>query len=99
MYRLGKDGTVYNRFRLQIANRGHEQAVAQFAMEGLPGAKFADFENAIVVDAGQTVNREVEIAELPQSGLAAGVNHFRLVSKVGNDREIFEETFITPSNE
>ena len=26
MYRLGSDGTVYNRFRLQAANRGHQQA-------------------------------------------------------------------------
>jgi cytochrome c oxidase accessory protein FixG len=96
MYRVGKDGTVYNRFRVQVANRGREQAIAQFSIEGLPGASFAGFENAVVVNAGQTMNREFEIAAPPAAGLAPGVNHFRLVSRVGNEKDSAEETFIMP---
>jgi len=96
MYRVGKDGTIYNRFRVQVANRGREQAIAQFSIEGLPGASFSGFENAVVVNAGQTLEQEFEIAAPPSAGLAPGVNHFRLVSRVGNEKDSAEETFITP---
>ena len=96
MYRVGKDGTVYNRFRVQVANRGHAQAIAQFSIEGLPGTRFADFENAVVVNAGETMEREFEIAAPASAGLPPGVNHFRLVSHVGNEKDSEAETFITP---
>jgi len=99
MYRLGADGTVYNRFRLQVANRGHAQAIAQFSIEGLPGTKFVGFENAIIVDGGQSAEREVEIAAPPPSPLLPGVNHFLLVSHVGNETDKVEETFIMPSGD
>ncbi len=99
MYRVGKDGTIYNRFRIQVANRGHEQAIAQFSIESLPGTSFVDFENAVVVNAGDTVERAVEIAAPPSAPLAAGVNHFRIVSRVGNETDSVEETFITPSKD
>ena len=99
MYRVGKDGTVYNRFRLQIANRGYEQAIAQLSIDGLPGTSFAGFENAVVVAAGQTVQEEFEIQAPPSANVPPGVNHFRIVSRVGNDRDIFEETFITPAKD
>jgi cytochrome c oxidase accessory protein FixG len=96
MYRLGKDGTVYNRFRLQVANRGRTQAIAQLTIDGLSGASFSNFENAVVVSAGQTVQTEFEIQASAATQLVPGVNHFRLVSRVGNETEVFEETFITP---
>jgi len=96
MYRLGKDGTVYNRFRLQVANRGHGQAIAQFSIEGLPDASFANFENAVVVSAGETVQTEFEVQASSKAALAPGVNHFRLISRVGDETEVFDETFITP---
>jgi len=99
MYRLGKDGTVYNRFQLQLANRGHEQAIAQLSIDGLPGTMFASFENAVVVAGGQTVQEDFEIEEPPSTALPPGVNHFRLISKVGNEKDVFEETFITPSKD
>ncbi len=99
MYRLGKDGTVYNRFRLQVANRGRKQAIAQLSIEGLPGTTFSNFENAVVVAAGQTIQTEFEIQAPPSQPLPTGVNHFRLVSKVGNEQDVFEQTFITPSKE
>jgi len=99
MYRLGLDGTVYNRFRVQVANRGHQQAIAQFAIEGLPGTRFVGFENAIVVNAGETMQQEFEIAAPISAHVPGGVNHFRLVSTVGNEKDMFEETFITPSSD
>jgi len=99
MYTVGKDGTVYNRFRVEVANRGHEEAIAQFSIEGLPGTKFVGFENAIVVSAGQTIEREFEIAAPPSAPLAPGVNHFVITSRVGNEKDSVEETFITPSKD
>jgi len=99
MYRVGADGTVYNRFRVQVANRGREQAIAQFTIEDLPGAKFSGFENAVVVAAGQSMQQEFEIAEPTASPLKPGVNHFRLIGAVGDKKDVFEETFITPVND
>jgi cytochrome c oxidase accessory protein FixG len=99
MYRLDKDGTVYNRFRLQVANRGHQQAIAQLSIEGLPGTSFAHFENAVVVAAGQTIQGEFEIEAPSSASLPPGVNHFRLISTVDNERDVFEETFITPTQD
>jgi len=96
MYRLGADGTVYNRFRLQMANRGHEQATVVLSIDELPGAAFSNFENAVVASAGQSLQREFEIAAAPGMTLKAGVNHFRLTSRIGNDVDSFDETFITP---
>lgn len=96
MYRLGADGTVYNRFRLQVANRGQRQAIAQLSIEGLPSTRFHDFENAVVVDAGQSIQTEFEIEAPTSAALVPGVNHFRINSDVGNEKETFEETFITP---
>jgi cytochrome c oxidase accessory protein FixG len=98
MYRIGPDGGVYNRFRVQVANRGHEQAIAQFSIEDLPGTQFVGFENAVVVAAGQTMQQEFEIQAPASTHLPAGVNHFRLVSRVGNEKDVFDETFITPSD-
>lgn len=99
MYRVGLDGTVYNRFRVQVANRGHEQAIAQFSIDGLPGTKLSGFENAVVVAAGQTIQQEFEIAAPDAAPLASGVNHFRLICTVGDKKDVFEETFITPTKD
>jgi len=99
MYRLGKDGTVYNKFRLQVANRGHIQAIAQLSIDGLPGANFSNFQNAVIVMSGQTVQEEFEIEAPAAANLSPGVNHFRLISQVGADKDVFEETFITPSTD
>ncbi|MGB9234846.1 MAG: 4Fe-4S dicluster domain-containing protein [Terriglobales bacterium] len=96
LYRMDKDGTVYNTFHLKAANRGHQQQTVVLGIEGLAGIHFSSFENAVVVSPGQTLERDFEIAALPGTGLIAGVNHFRLSSRVGNEREAFDETFITP---
>lgn len=96
LYRQAADGTVYNRFRVKAANRTRQQQTVILSIEGLPGTSFASFENALVVDAGQTMEREFEIAAPPTSPLEPGVNHFRLVSRVGHEREATEQTFIMP---
>jgi cytochrome c oxidase accessory protein FixG len=96
LYRQDQDGTVYNRFRLKAANRSHQQQAIVLAIEGLPGTRFSGFENAVVIDSGQALEREFEIAARPSAALSPGVNHFRLVSRVGNERESIEQTFITP---
>jgi cytochrome c oxidase accessory protein FixG len=96
LYRVDKDGTVYNTFRLKAANRSHQQQTVVLGIEGLTGIHFSSFENAVVVSPGQTLERDFEIAAAPGSGLIAGVNHFSLSSRVGNERESFDETFITP---
>ncbi|HZQ71235.1 MAG TPA: 4Fe-4S dicluster domain-containing protein [Terriglobales bacterium] len=96
MYQLGNDGTVYNRFRLQIANRGKQQATVVLGIENLPGARFAGFENAVVVNAGQSLQSHFDISVAAVSALKPGVNYFRLNCRVGNDQEFFDQTFITP---
>jgi cytochrome c oxidase accessory protein FixG len=98
MYRLGSDGTVYNRFRLQAANRGHQQATLILTIDGLPGARLVSIENAVVLNPGQNLQREFEIGVPASAGILPGVNHFRLLSKAGAEHDEFDETFITPSN-
>jgi cytochrome c oxidase accessory protein FixG len=99
MYRIDNDGTVYNRFRLQVANRGRVQAIAQLSIEKLPGASFLNFTNAVLVMPGQTVQQEFEVQAPAAAKLPSGVNHFYLVSAVGNEKDVFDETFITPSTD
>ena len=96
LYRREKDGTVYNSFHLKAANRSRQQQTVVLGIENLAGTHFASFENAVVVEPGQTLDRDFEIAAPPGTGLAPGVNHFRMASRVGNEKESFDETFITP---
>jgi hypothetical protein len=96
LYRQEQDGTVYNRFRIKAANRSPQQQTVVLSIEGLPGTKFNSFENALVVDGGQTLEREFEVAAPRSAPLEPGVNHFRLVSRVGNERQVEETTFIMP---
>ena len=96
MYQVASDGTIANKFRLQIANRGHEQATVILSIEDLRGATLADTENAIVVNPGGTVQKEFEVVVPASAGTPAGVNHFQLVARVGQDKDSFPQTFITP---
>ena len=96
LYRQDQSGAVYNRFQLKVANRSHQQQTVMLAIDGLPGANFASFDNTVVIDGGLSLEREFEIVAPPTASLAPGVNHFRLVSKVGSERDSVEETFIMP---
>jgi hypothetical protein len=96
LYRQDQSGTVYNRFRVKVANRSNKQQTVVLWIDGLPGTNYASFENALVVDGGQTMEREFEIAAPASASLAPGVNHFRLVSRVGDEKDSVEQTFITP---
>jgi len=96
LYRKDAEGTIYNTFRLKIANRSRQQQTVVLDIENLPGTHFASFENAIVVDGNQTAEREFEIAAPASAHLQPGVNHFLLISRVGNEKDEAEETFITP---
>jgi len=96
MYQVAKDGTIANKFRLQVANRGHEQATVILGIEDLAGASLADTQNAVVVNPGSTLQREFEVVVSATTGLPPGVNHFRFVTRVGEDKESYPQTFITP---
>ena len=99
LYRVGKDGTVYNRFRLSASNRSRAQATLILSIVDLPGAHFEQIENAVVVNPGETLQKDFEIAVPPSAHAEPGVNHFRLVSQVGADRDSSSETFIMPFEE
>ena len=96
MYQVAANGAITNKFRMQIANRGHEQATVLVSIEDLRGARLAQTENAIVVNPGGTLQREFEVEVPPDAELPPGVNHFQLVTKVGGDKQTFPQTFITP---
>ena len=96
MFQVAQDGSIRNRFRLQIANRGHEQATVVLSIEGLNGSSLANTQNAIVVSAGSTLQREFEVS-VPPNVLPEGVNHFEFVTKVGDDKTQYPQTFITPA--
>ena len=96
LYRVDKDGTVFNTFHLRAANRSRQQQTLVLSIESLPGAHFVAFENAALINPGQTMERDIEIAAPAGAALVPGVNHFRLISRVGNEQDSFDETFITP---
>ena len=96
LYRRDGSGIVYNQFRLKIANRSSKQQTVVLAIDGLPGTNFVSFEKAVVINVGQTVEREFEIAAPSSAGLGPGINHFRLISRVDNEQDSFDETFIMP---
>lgn len=97
MFRVGSEGLVYNKFRLTIANRGRGDAELVLSIEDLPGSRAVLESTTMPIGAGQTVQREFEIAAAP-SGLSPGVNHFRIVGRVTPDEteDQFDMTFITP---
>ncbi len=95
MYQVQKDGSIANKFRLQIANRGSQQATVVLSIEDLPGATLAQTENAIVVNPGSTLQRQFEVVA-PAGSLPQGVNHFQFGTKVGEDKNQDPQTFITP---
>ena len=97
LYRVDDAGTVYNKFRLKIANRSPKRAELTLAAEGLPGAKLVIERNPMALDSGATVELRFEIAAARFQG-ARDVNHFRIVARAAplNEQETFDETFLMP---
>jgi cytochrome c oxidase accessory protein FixG len=96
LYRLAKDGTVYNSFRLSASNRSPARATLLLSIDDLPGARLEQMPATLVLNPGDTLQRTFEIAAPPSAHLSPGVNHFRFTSQVGPDHDSFPETFIMP---
>ncbi|MBI4892442.1 MAG: 4Fe-4S binding protein [Acidobacteria bacterium] len=95
LYRLGDDGTIYNKFRLKLVNRGSTATQAAFAVQGIPGARLTLETNPIPLAAGETRELEFEIAAAPFPG-ASDVNHMQVTMQAGTEHEQFDQTFLMP---
>ncbi|MGJ5816295.1 4Fe-4S dicluster domain-containing protein [Paludibaculum fermentans] len=96
MFRLGSDGTVYNTFRVKLSNRGSSDASVAFWLEGLPSGALTLQPSPVPLKAGETIDRQFEVAVRPFAG-ANEVNRFRILASTGEkDPEVFEETFLMP---
>jgi polyferredoxin len=97
LYRLGDDGTVYNRFRVKLANRTPLPSSVRLSLDGLPGGRVLLDPNPVALAAGQSVEREFEIAARPWPG-AQDVNQFRIAAAAAAESraDSFDETFLLP---
>lgn len=96
LYRVGTDGTIYNTFRIKLANRGSREASVALWLEGLPTATITLQPSPVVLKAGENLEREFEVAARLTAG-SGEVNRFRIVASTGEkDPEVFEETFLMP---
>jgi len=97
LYRMGDDGRIYNKFRLDVANRGSEAASVALKLEGLPDAVIALRPNPLKIEPGQQLQEQFEIA-VGRFAAAQDVNHFRLRAQVDPEgtEQIFDMTFLMP---
>jgi polyferredoxin len=98
LYRVGKDGRVYNQFRMTLANRGRKDATLNLSLNNLPNGELVIPANPIELKAGEELQEEFEIV-VSAGQAAGGVNHFEIVGEVmpDNSREQFDMTFIMPT--
>ncbi|HTQ54392.1 MAG TPA: 4Fe-4S dicluster domain-containing protein [Bryobacteraceae bacterium] len=96
LYRVD-GGRVYNRFRYQIANRGHGRSAVVFSLEQLPAATLSIAPNPVPVDAGATEQGTFEISRPLASGTEE-VDHFNIVGAPvgGGPADAFPMTFLSP---
>ncbi len=97
LYRKGDDQRIYNRFRLNLANRGRQDSVVSIVINGLPDASISIPSNEIAVKSGESIETEFEIS-VPAGSLSQQVNHFTIDSVAAPEatRDLFEQTFIMP---
>jgi polyferredoxin len=97
LYRLDDSGTVYNKFRIDVANRSSERAEVRFSVEGLPGGHIVGADEPVALAPGGHTQQRFEVAAKSFAG-AQDVNHFRIVAKVSptGESDVFEETFLMP---
>lgn len=88
MYRLGRDGLVYNRFRYNLANRGRTPATVEFSARDLPGAVLSI--RAVPLQAGATAAGEFDISAPRGRDL---VRHFQIIA----GDETIAMTFLAPA--
>lgn len=98
LYRVGDDGTIYNTFRMTLANRSSHEATLDVTVVGLPEARIEGQGSSIRIAPGDATDLEFDIA-VPPGTLAEGVNHFEVVSHATPDGTVdtFPMTFITPT--
>lgn len=97
LYRIGEDGRIYNKFRLNLANRADSEATVRIELSQLPNAVIV-LEQPIRLAAGEEMQRTFEIASTP-GALPEGVNHFSIIAGIqpGDETETYKTTFITPT--
>lgn len=97
LFRVDSAGTVYNEFRIKIANRGTHPEQVTLALDGLPGARLLLTPNPLSLAPGAAAETRFEIAAQHFAG-AEEVNHFRIHAHASAAREdeSFEETFLMP---
>jgi len=97
LYTMGTDGSIHNRFRLLASNRSHAKATLDLSISGLPAARIVDLNRDIVLEPGESLQREFEVAA-PASAVAPGVNHMQIRATVvpAQKSGLLDETFIAP---
>ncbi|MBX7054915.1 MAG: 4Fe-4S binding protein [Pyrinomonadaceae bacterium] len=97
LFRKGDDERIYNRFRLNLANRSRTDAAVTISINGLPDAVTTIPTNEIAIKAGESIETEFEIS-VPAGSLSQQVNHFTIDSVASPEatRDTFEQTFIMP---
>ena len=97
LYKIDSTGRVRNHFRVKIANRGSRAANVRFDTNRLTNAQILLEDNPVRVAAGETVEREFDIAveRWPEAQL---VNHFALqaTTDTENKTDDFAQTFLMP---
>lgn len=97
LYRVDESGTVYNKFRVRIANRSSKAERVMFTTESLPGAKILLERNPVTLEPGATVEQGFEVSAARFAG-AQDVNRFPIVvdAEAARERDSFDETFLMP---
>lgn len=97
LYTKAPDGLIHNRFRLIAINRGKKEATVTITLADLPAAHLVGMQDGLVLQPGQSVQQEFEIAA-PANAVTPGINHLRILTQVLPVQKPgeFDETFIAP---
>lgn len=95
LYSIQAGGTVVNKFRASVSNRGKKNAAVMFRLDGIRGANIRMPENPLSVPAGRTVQADFEVEAAPDP--AAYVVHFQFVARSSDGSvETIPMTFLMP---
>lgn len=97
LYRIGEDGTVYNNFRMTIANRSNKESTVSISIKNLPNAQIHLPSTEIAIQPDEVIEKEFEIS-VPAKSLPQEVNHFEVLSVANPEgtKNTFDDTFIMP---